>query len=134
MESLQPLILITTLVITLGNSAISYSDGGLISSTTYTYVIVPFTWDGSNASTYNYLNTLASQSATTQSGPPSIATTIPASAVTATSASSGGSSIVDGGSTVTAKGIVWDTNSAPTVSLSTKLMKEIILRQILQVF
>ncbi len=110
----------TTLITTLANNAVSFGDSGLTSSTAYTYLVVPFTWDGTNNTTYNYLNTLAVQSATTQSGPPSISTTTSASAITATSASSGGATIVDGGSLVTAKGVVWDIATAPTVSLSTK--------------
>lgn len=45
----------TTLVtaITLGTT-ISYSNTGLTNATEYHYLIVPFTWDGTNAATYNY--------------------------------------------------------------------------------
>ena len=46
--------------------------------------------------------------------------TVSISSVTTTSAFSGGTSIYDGGATVTAKGIVWGTSSLPTTSLTTK--------------
>ncbi|GAB4093281.1 hypothetical protein GCM10028786_22080 [Flaviaesturariibacter terrae] len=35
-------------------SATSYPNGGLSSSTQYSYTLVPFTWDNVNAATYNY--------------------------------------------------------------------------------
>jgi autotransporter-associated beta strand protein len=45
----------TTLVTTLTNGATNnYSDLGLTAATQYNYLIVPFTWDGVNSSTYNY--------------------------------------------------------------------------------
>jgi hypothetical protein len=56
---------------------------------------------------------------TSQSNLPTI-TTSPISAITPTSATSGGSSIVDGGASITQKGIVWSTLPNPTISLSTK--------------
>jgi uncharacterized protein (TIGR02145 family) len=50
---------------------------------------------------------------------PVVSTFIP-SEVTATTARSGGKVIVDGGSSVTARGVVWSTKRSPTISLETK--------------
>ena len=47
-------------------------------------------------------------------------TTIVATNITAVTASSGGSITNDGGSPIAARGIVWDTKTNPTISLSTK--------------
>lgn len=50
---------------------------------------------------------------------PQLSTTS-AIAITLTSASSGGNITTDGGAAVTARGIVWNTATAPTISLATK--------------
>jgi hypothetical protein len=47
-------------------------------------------------------------------------TTTAISAITNTTASSGGSISSDGGAAVTARGVVWDTSTNPTIALSTK--------------
>ena len=47
-------------------------------------------------------------------------TTSSASAITATTAACGGDITVDGGATVSARGVCWSTTTNPTVSLSTK--------------
>ena len=47
-------------------------------------------------------------------------TTTAVSSITTSSASSGGSGITDGGSPVTAKGVVWSTSPNPTIALITK--------------
>ena len=52
--------------------------------------------------------------------PPTLTTTAVTSNTTGFSISSGGNITTDGGSAVTARGVVWSTSSAPTVSLSTK--------------
>lgn len=52
-------------------------------------------------------------------GPPTLTTTA-VSNITATSATSGGTIISDGGSPITAKGIVWSTSPNPTINLVTK--------------
>jgi uncharacterized protein (TIGR02145 family) len=50
---------------------------------------------------------------------PTLSTTT-ISSITATGAAGGGNITSDGGAAVTARGVVWNTSSAPTVSLSTK--------------
>lgn len=47
-------------------------------------------------------------------------TTITVNSVTATTSSSGGNISSDGGSAVTSRGVVWGTNSTPTIDLMTK--------------
>jgi len=47
-------------------------------------------------------------------------TTTAISAITTTTASSGGSISNDGGAAITARGVVWDTSTNPTIALSTK--------------
>ena len=49
-------------------------------------------------------------------------TTIAVSGITSDSAQSGGNIIFDGGADITEKGVCWDTNSKPTIALSTKTM------------
>ncbi|HEY9663534.1 MAG TPA: hypothetical protein V6C65_34235, partial [Allocoleopsis sp.] len=45
----------TTLVATItSGSTVNFSNAGLTALTQYNYLIVPFTWDGTHASTYNY--------------------------------------------------------------------------------
>ena len=56
---------------------------------------------------------------TTASILPTITTTA-LSSITTTTAVSGGSISSDGGASITAKGVCWDTNSNPTINLSTK--------------
>ena len=56
---------------------------------------------------------------TTQIGQPTVNTTS-VSEITTSSAKSGGTIASDGGATITSKGVVWSTNSSPTVSLSNK--------------
>jgi hypothetical protein len=56
---------------------------------------------------------------TALSAEPVITTTSP-SAITATSAASGGNVTDDGGAAITARGVVWSTTAGPTISLTTK--------------
>ncbi|MFN6341355.1 MAG: T9SS type A sorting domain-containing protein [Bacteroidota bacterium] len=88
---------------------------GLSSSTTYNFLVVPYTWDGTNSTTYNYLTTSApTANATTSGGVPTLS--IPtASAITATSATLGATVTSDGGSALTARGTVFKT-STPVAS------------------
>jgi hypothetical protein len=57
---------------TIAGSATTASSASLTAATTSNYRLVPFTWDGSNAATYNYLTsgTLANASATTLAAAP----------------------------------------------------------------
>ena len=57
---------------------------------------------------------------TTPAVAPTLAATTAASSITGTTATSGGNITTDGGSAVTAKGIVWGTVTNPTIDLSTK--------------
>jgi len=58
--------------------------------------------------------------ATAQFAMPTISSTTAISGITTSSANSGGVINSDGGATVTARGIVWGTTTAPTIALATK--------------
>jgi len=49
-----------------------------------------------------------------------ISATVAATSITSSTATSGGNITVDGGSPITARGVVWATTTSPTISLSTK--------------
>ena len=103
---------------TIANTATNFSNSGLASSTQYNYLLIPFTWDGTNATTYNYLTASApTANATTQSGAtPPVLTTLAASSVTATSATLNGEITADGGGSVTARGFVYSSSdTSPTL-------------------
>ena len=89
-----------------------FSDQTVTLNTTYTYRVYSSNQAGKS--------TLYSNEVTvkTVSGP--IITTISATEVSAIGAKSGGNITSDGGSPITAKGVVWSTETMPTVSLATK--------------
>ena len=103
---------------TIANTATNFSNSGLASSTQYNYLLIPYTWDGTNATTYNYLTASApTANATTQSGStPPVLTTSAASSVTASSATLNGEITADGGGSVTARGFVYSSSdTTPTL-------------------
>jgi hypothetical protein len=103
---------------TIANTATNFSNSGLASSTQYNYLLIPYTWDGTNATTYNYLTASApTANATTQSGTtPPVLTTSAASSVTASSATLNGEITADGGGSVTARGFVYSSSdTTPTL-------------------
>jgi hypothetical protein len=102
----------------IAENATSISSSGLAASTQYNYLLVPYTWDGTNATTYNYLTTSApTANATTQSGStPPVLTTNTASSVLSTTATLNGEITADGGASVTARGFVYSTSdNTPTI-------------------
>lgn len=44
---------------TVGEGAVTFTNTGLLASTAYTYLLVPYCWDGVHPETYNYLTTNA---------------------------------------------------------------------------
>lgn len=88
------------------------NDAGLTPNTTYTYRVYSFNNTGKSLSYTNEVTITTISLATV--------TTTPISDTTGVSAVSGGNITSDGGSAVTARGIVWGTSPAPTVSLATK--------------
>ena len=89
---------------------------GLSGNTTYNFLVIPYTWDGTNPATYNYLTA----SAPTVSGTtlnlvaPSIDS--PSStAIQNTVATLGGNVTNDGGSAVSQRGIVWSSSNTNPV-------------------
>jgi uncharacterized protein (TIGR02145 family) len=89
-----------------------FSDQTVTLNTTYTYRVYSSNQAGKS--------TLYSNEATVKmiSGP--ILTTTSTTEVSAIGAKSGGNITSDGGSPITAKGVVWSTETMPTVSLATK--------------
>lgn len=84
---------------------------GLSSSTAYNFTIIPYTWDGTNSATYNYLVTNAvTVSATTNVGLPTLISPA-ATSITSSSATLGANVTSNGGSNLTARGTVYSTSS-----------------------
>jgi hypothetical protein len=107
----------TTLVttITLGSTN-NYSNTSLTSSTQYNYLVVPFTWDGTNASTYNYYLTNApTANATTLVGLP-IVTSPTVSNISSTAADLGANVTSNGGSILTERGTVYNTTTGVIIT------------------
>jgi hypothetical protein len=102
----------------IANNVTSISNSGLASSTQYNYLLIPYTWDGTNATTYNYLTASApTANATTQSGStPPVLTTNAASSVLSSTATLNGEITSDGGASVSARGFVYSTSdNTPTI-------------------
>ena len=72
-----PLTAGTTLASNVTSGAtVSFNNTGLTVNTQYNYIIIPYTWDGVNASTYNYLTTgFPNANATTTVANPTLAAT-----------------------------------------------------------
>ncbi|MFM6982598.1 MAG: gliding motility-associated C-terminal domain-containing protein [Chitinophagaceae bacterium] len=100
----------------LSSTATSYRVENLIPNTRYNFVLIPYTWDGTNAETYNYFLTgLTSFGTTTFAGPPSVSTST-ISLLTHNSVRSGGTNVTDGGVVLDGKGVVWSTSANPTIT------------------
>jgi len=99
-------------IASLGSDVTSYNDNTVTRNTTYTYRVYAFNDAGASLSYTNELNlnTWGDVQLTTTS----------ITDITNTSARSSGNITSDGGSQVTARGVVWGTSPNPTVSLATK--------------
>ena len=102
------------LVTTAANNT-TYTDVGLIPSTTYIYRVCSSNTSG-NSLTYSNEITLTTSSVINL---PSITTTA-VSNVSSTSLNSGGNISSDGGAAITTRGVCWSTSPNPTIALSTK--------------
>ena len=89
---------------------------GLSGNTTYNFLVIPYTWDGTNSATYNYLTASApTASGTTLSlVAPSISSPS-ASGIQNTIATLGGNVTNDGGATISQRGIVWSSSNTNPV-------------------
>ncbi len=107
----------TTLASTItSGSTNSYSNTGLVPTTQYNYLVVPFTWDGTNDATYNYyLPGAPAANATTLAGIPIVITPTVAS-ISTTSAVLGANVTSDGGTALTARGTVYKTTTGVTIT------------------
>lgn len=96
--------------------SISASATGLATATAYNFLVIPYTWDGTNSSTYNYYTTSpATASGTTNSGAPSL-TTPTVSTITENSAVLGATVTSNGGSSLTARGTSYKTSAGVAAS------------------
>lgn len=94
-----------------------YRDSGLLANTSYTYRVSSFNSAGPSI-TYSNEVTVVTNSTIAITVP--ILTTRNATDTTGVSAVSGGNITSDGGSPISARGVVWSTSQNPTISLSTK--------------
>lgn len=101
-----------TTVTSLGADISTYNDNGLSVNTSYTYRVYSYNTLGASP-------TYSNEVTVTTVGLPSLTTTV-VSNFTAVDGSSGGNITNDGGSAITARGIVWSTSQNPTVTLPTK--------------
>lgn len=93
---------------------------GLTPATAYNFLVVPYTWDGTNATTYNYLTTSApTATASANSGAPALSTPT-VTAITHNSATLGATVTSDGGSALTARGTAYKTSS-PVIATDNQL-------------
>lgn len=90
----------------------NYSDKSIKLNTNYTYRVYSFNQIGKSVNNSNDF--------TTKSFNVPTLTTTSITAITSTNALSGGNISADGGSPITTRGVVWSTNSNPTIALSTK--------------
>lgn len=104
-----------TIVGTVNADVLTFSDSGLIPSTIYTYRLYSYNAVGNSL---NYSNELTLTTNAVITLP--ILSTTSVSAITQTTATSGGTISSDGGASVTARGVCWGTIANPTISLTTK--------------
>jgi uncharacterized protein (TIGR02145 family) len=95
----------------------TYSDTGLSPNTTYFYKVFSYNSAGNSAVSSNEVTAVTS----TTSSIPTI-TTLPVTAITNTGALSGGIISNYDSSTITARGVVWDTSPNPITFLASKTM------------
>jgi gliding motility-associated-like protein len=117
-NGLAPVAASNTIIVNdaLANTATSLQVNGLNANTKYNFLLVPYTWDGLNLGTRNYYTSnLVAFNATTLSEPSSVVTAVP-TFITHNSVSSGGTSVNNGGGTLSAKGVVWSTSANPTLT------------------
>ena len=102
---------------TVSSAATAYSvTSGLNLSTTYNFKLIPYTFDGTNAVTYNYLTASAPiASGTTTAGAAPTLSTPTATSITAVSAVLGATIDSDSGTAITDRGTVWSSVSPVTV-------------------
>ncbi|RYY66139.1 MAG: fibronectin type III domain-containing protein, partial [Chitinophagaceae bacterium] len=103
--------------VTLGNVTTA-TVSGLTAGTTYNFLLVPYTWDGSNSTTNNYLTASAPTASIMAVGTPSIATGI-ATVTSPGTATAAGSTIGAAFGTISQKGIVYakaTTSTNPTLT------------------
>jgi hypothetical protein len=101
------------------NTTTATTIGSLTAYTQYYYTIVPYSWNGANAGTYNYYTTSnGTATATTFAITAPVIITPTATSIVNTTAILGANVTSDGGNAITTRGIVWSinaTNANPTL-------------------
>ena len=92
---------------------LTYSDTGLLPSTTYIYRIYSYNSAGKSPTYSNEVTVKTTAVIATIS-------TAAVSSITQTTSTSGGTITNDGGATITARGVCWSTSANPTIALATK--------------
>ena len=110
----------TVAAIITSTSTTSTTISSLSYASQYSYTLIPYNWDGSNAATYNYKTdpTIPTTNATTLTPSAPTVTSPTATSISATTATVGGNVTLDGGDPVTERGVVWSetaTNSDPVI-------------------
>ena len=98
-------------------NVMTYSDTGLLPNTTYLYRVLSYNSAGNSTVTPDEVTAVT----ITASSIPTI-TTLPVTGITITGALSGGTISNYNGSTITARGVVWDTSPNPITFLASKTM------------
>ena len=107
-------IFVTAATILPTTPSTSISVTGLSSANTYNFLIIPYTWDGTNASTYHFLTSSApTASATTNAGAPTLNAST-ATSITSTTATLGATVTSNGGASLTERGTVYSTTTPVT--------------------
>ncbi|MBU6158436.1 MAG: fibronectin type III domain-containing protein [Bacteroidetes bacterium] len=99
-------------ITTVGKDVTNYSDNGLTPNTTYTYRLYATNSAGASLGYTDEVTVTTFGAA--------VLTTNAITNISNTSAKSGGAISSDGGSPITARGIVWSTTPNPTIALTTK--------------
>jgi hypothetical protein len=97
------------------SSTTTFTDNTVAAGTNYCYLLLPYNWNGTEVATYHYFFSPITISSITTPNVPGVGTTVAASGITESTANSGGQTLTDGGSAITAKGVVWNTVSSPTL-------------------
>jgi hypothetical protein len=101
----------------ISNLSSSASATGLDQNTDYNFLLIPFTWNGVNAATYNYLTALAPTATGNTSGTvAAVLSNTTVSSITNTSAVLGATIVSDGGDGIVDRGTVYSTVSPVNIS------------------
>lgn len=101
-----------TTIVNANIASTAASATGLTGGVTYNFLLIPYTWDGTNSQTYNYLTTGApTVNGTTSTVAPPVLTTTTVTNITNTTARLGATITSDGGEPIVQRGTIYSTSS-----------------------